>query len=228
MRTPASGNRNPSIRPSASQRPRVVVVDVHPLYREAVAREVRQRPALELVGEAADGRSALAAIVERQPEVAVLDIQLPELDGPRVLNAVARDRLPTRIVFLTACVDAALAYQLLGAGAAGYLSKKATGEQICGALVAVARGQSVLAPEIQTGIAGEIRLRAHDERPILSNREQDIIKLVAAGKSAPEIGRTLHLSTATVKSHQLHVYQKIGVSDRAAAVAEAMRRGLIE
>jgi two-component system nitrate/nitrite response regulator NarL len=219
--TPSERQRNP-------RRPRVVVADVQPLYREAVARAVRQRPTLELVGEAADGRSALTAIVERRPEVAVIDIHLPELDGPRVLNAVGRDRLPTRIVFLSAHIDAALAYKLLGAGAAGYLSKEATADEICDALAAVARGDTVLAPQIQTGLAGEIRLRAHDEKPLLTDRELDVIKLVAAGQSAPEIGRTLHLSTATVKTHLLRLYDKFGASERAEAVAEAMRRGLIE
>jgi two-component system, NarL family, nitrate/nitrite response regulator NarL len=92
----------------------------------------------------------------------------------------------------------------------------------------VARGETVLDPSSQTGLAREIRLRGRDERPVLSPREHEILVLIAEGRTAPEIGRRLHLSTATVKTHQIHVYEKLGVAERAAAVAWAMRRGLLE
>jgi len=96
------------------------------------------------------------------------------------------------------------------------------------AIAAVARGRTVLAPQLQAGIAGEIRLRAVDERPVLSERERQTLELVAEGLTAPEIGRRLCLATPTVKTHLHHVYDKLGVAERAAAVAEAMRRGLLE
>ena len=116
----------------------------------------------------------------------------------------------------------------LRAGARGYLTKDADASELCDAISAVARGRTVLAPQLQAGIAGEIRLRAVHERPFLSDRESEILKLVADGLTAPEIGRRIHLSTATIKTHLQHLYDKLGVSERAAAVAVAMRRGLVE
>lgn len=205
---------------------RVVAADAQPLYRDAVARAIRERPELELVGQARDGREALAAIGAEQPDVAVIDRTLSGLTGEQVLNAVARDGLRTRVVLIAARPDSREVYAAIAGGAAGYLTKDADARELCDAITAVARGRTVLAPELQAGIAGEIRLRSVHERPLMSQRET--LRLVAEGLSAPQIGRNLHLSTATVKTHLQHIYDKLGVSERAAAVAEAMRRGLLE
>jgi two-component system nitrate/nitrite response regulator NarL len=209
-------------------RVRVVVADDHPLFREAVVRAVKERPDLELVGEAADGRAALESIRELRPDVALLDVKMPGLDGLRVLNAVQRDGLPTRVVLLSAFVDGATAFEAVAGGAAAVLSKDADRRRITDTVAAVSRGATVLDPELQAGLAQEIRLRGAKDRPGLSPREQEILGHIAEGHSAPEIARRLFLSPATVKSHMSALYEKLGVSDRAAAVAEAMRRGLIE
>ena len=206
----------------------MLAADSHPLYREALTRAIKERPELELVAQAREGREALDAIGEEQPDVAVIDRTLRGLSGDQVLNAVGRDGLRTRVVLMAAEPDPALVYTAIANGAAGYLTKYADARELCDAITAVARGRTVLAAELQTGIAGEIRLRAVHERPFLSDREREILKLVAAGITAPQIGMTLHLSTATIKTHLQHVYEKLGVSERAAAVAEAMRRGLLE
>ena len=153
---------------------------------------------------------------------------MPGVDGIRVLNAVERDGIETRVVFLSAYLDSAVVYRALAAGAAGYLSKDSNRQSICDAVAAVARGDAVFAPEIQGGIAREIRMRENDGRPTLTPREREILNLTAEGCTAPEIGRRLYLSPTTVKTHLQHLYEKLGVSDRAAAVAEAMRRGLLE
>ena len=134
----------------------------------------------------------------------------------------------TRVVLLSAFVDSALAYRALGVGAAGYLSKDSTGERICDAIAAVSRGETVLDPEVQAGVAHEIRLRVEDERPALTSREREILRLTADGCSAPQIAERLYLSPNTVRTHLQHLYDKLGVSDRAAAVAEAMRQRLLE
>jgi two-component system nitrate/nitrite response regulator NarL len=210
------------------ERTGVVVADDHPLYRRAVTEAIKSRADLEFVAEAGDGRAVLEIIRAEQPDVALLDIRMPELDGLEVLNAVVRDNLPTRIVFLTAHVDSASAYAAVGAGAAGYLAKEASAETICDAIAAVSRGETVLAPEVQAGIAREIRLRSGEERPVLTGREREILALTADGHSAPDIAEKLTLSPTTVRTHLQHLYDKLGVSDRAAAVAEAMRRGLLE
>ena len=206
----------------------VVVADDHPLFRRAVIEAIKARPSLEFVGEAGDGREALESIRETRPDVAVLDVRMPKLDGLGVLNAVVRDGLPTRVIFLTAHIDSGGAYEAVGAGAAAYLAKEASAEVICDAIAAVARGETVLGPEVQAGIAREIRLRSGDERPVLTPREREILALTADGHSAPDIAERLNLSPTTVRTHLQHLYDKLGVSDRAAAVAEAMRRGLLE
>jgi two-component system nitrate/nitrite response regulator NarL len=206
----------------------VLVADNHPLYREAVATAIRRAPGLDLVAEENDGRRALRALREIQPDVALLDMRMPELDGMQVLNALVREGLHTRVVFLSAHTDGGTVYAAVGAGACGYLSKDAPGDAVCDAIAVVARGGTVLPPEVQDGIAAEIRSRGANERPLLTAREQEVLKLVADGCSAPVMAKRLHLSQGTVKSHLQNLYQRLGVSDRAAAVAEAMRRGLLE
>jgi two-component system nitrate/nitrite response regulator NarL len=211
------------------ERIRVVVADDHPIYREGMVRAIGERPDLDLVGEADDGREALAKIEELEPDVALLDIQMPELDGLEVLSAARRDASPTEILLLSAHVDSEHAYGAVAAGAKGYLSKQAARGEICDAIVTVARGGTVFDPEVQTGLASELHERERGRHgPALTPREREVLKLVAEGRSAPEIAERIHLSPATVKSHLQAIYEKLGVGERAAAVAEAMRRGLLE
>lgn len=207
----------------------VLVADDHPLFREGIARAVRERPDLELVGEAGDGRDALERIRDAAPDVAVVDLRLPGLDGVAIANAVGRDALPTRVLLLSAFTEPQLVYEAMTAGAAGYFSKDADRDAVLDAIVAVARGESRVDPALQAALFAEMRHRsAEPDRPLLTPREHEVLRLMADGLSAPAIGRRLYLATTTVKSHQARVYEKLGVSDRAAAVAEAMRRGLLE
>jgi two-component system nitrate/nitrite response regulator NarL len=210
------------------KRIRVLVADDHPLYRDGVVRALSASGRIEVVAEAADGRSALAQIQEHQPDVALLDYRLPELDGVAVTNAVLRDQLPTRVLLVSAFTDSSVVYRALETGAAGFVSKEARREQIVDAVLACARGENVVPPDIAAGLVSEIRLRKQDDRPALTQREQEILRLIAAGKSLPEIAQELYLGLTTVKTHVQHLYEKLEVSDRAAAVASAMRRGLIE
>ena len=207
---------------------RVLVADPQPLYRDAVARVVRQRAPLVLAGEHADGRSARAAIRSERPDVAILDTDLPGLPGRRVVAAVARDGLPTRVLLLCADVRPDDAYAALAAGAAGVLSKAATAEELVEAVLRAADGEVVIGAAAQSGVAREIRLRAVDERPAFTPREREVLERVAHGRSAPEIAAELQLGVAKIKTHLSHVFDKLEVSDRAAAVAEGMRRGLLE
>ncbi len=213
----------------SERRVTVLVADDHPLFREGIARAVRERPEFELVAEVRDGRAALECIRERSPAVAVVDLRLPELDGVAIANAVVRDGLPTRVLVLSAFTEARLVYEAMAAGAAGYFSKDADRDEVLDAIAAVARGESRVEPGLQSGLFEELHGRALDgDRPLLTPRELEIVRLMGAGLSAPAIGKRLYLAAATVKSHQARVYEKLGVSDRAAAVAEAMRRGLLE
>ena len=210
------------------KRVRVVVADDHPLYREGVVRALSASGQVEILAEAADGRAALEQIQEHRPDVALLDYKLPGLDGVAVTNAVVRDELPTRVLLVSAFTDSGVVYQALETGAAGFVSKEARREQIVDAVLACARGENVVPPDIAAGLVSEIRLRKQDDRPALTQREHEILRLIAAGQSLPEISKELYLGLTTVKTHVQHLYDKLGVSDRAAAVASAMRRGLIE
>jgi len=132
------------------------------------------------------------------------------------------------VLLVSACTDSGVVYKALETGAAGFVSKEAKREQIVDAVLACARGDDVIPPDVAAGLASEIRLRKQDDSPALTPREQEILHLIAAGKSLPEIAKELYLGLTTVKTHVQHLYGKLGVSDRAAAVAIAMRRGLIE
>jgi two-component system nitrate/nitrite response regulator NarL len=206
----------------------VVVADDHPLYREGVVRALLASGQIEILAEAGDGRAALDAIQEHRPDVALLDYKLPELDGVAVTHAVVREQLPTRVLLVSAFTDSGVVYKALETGAAGFVSKEARREQIADAVLACARGENVVPPEVAAGLVSEIRLRKQSDAPALTPREQEILHLIAAGKSLPQIAQDLYLGLTTVKTHVQHLYDKLGVSDRAAAVATAMRRGLIE
>jgi two-component system nitrate/nitrite response regulator NarL len=207
----------------------VVVADDHPLFREGIERAVRERPDLELVGAASGGREALERIRALAPRVAVLDVRLPELDGLQILNAVTRDGLPTRVVFLSASGEPELVYRAVQVGAAGYFRKEADRDAILNGIAAVAAGRTAIEPELQAGVFDQIRLQGTgDDRPVLTVREREVLALMAEGLSGPQIAAQLIVALPTVKTYQTRLYEKLGVSERAAAVAEAMRRGLLE
>lgn len=205
-----------------------MVVDDHPLYRDGVTRAIKARPDLDLVGEAADGEDGLRMIEELVPDVAVLDIAMPKLDGLTMLAALQQAGSPTEVLFLSGSHGPEIAYDALAGGAKGFLLKGARGEQVCDAIAAIARGETVLAPEVQSGLAAGIRKRAATEGGVkLTDREQQVLAGIAEGLSSREIANRLHLSAATVKTHTSTLYEKLGVSERGAAVAVGMRRGLV-
>jgi two-component system nitrate/nitrite response regulator NarL len=210
------------------ERYRVLVVDDHPLFRDAIVRLLRGWAEIEVIGEAGSGRAALERIRLDAPDVAVVDLRMPDLDGVQLCAAVSREGLPTRILIVSGYDDDELVYAALEAGASGYVPKDAPRDEVARAVLSVAHGEIAIAARLAGGIASQIRLRKERTAPLLTEREQEVLELLAEGKSAPEIGRVLFLATSTVKSHLGHLYEKLGVSDRAAAVAEAMRRGLIE
>jgi two-component system nitrate/nitrite response regulator NarL len=207
---------------------RVVVADDHPLYREGVVRALTASGRVEVVAQAGGGRDALEQIRQHTPDVALIDYKLPDLDGVSVVHAVTRDGLQTRVLLLSAFTDSGLVYEALQTGASGYLPKEAKRDEIVDAVLACSRGETVLPPELTAGLVSEIRVRRATDTPVLTDREHEILGMIASGKSLPEIAKELYLGVTTVKTHVQHLYEKLGVSDRAAAVAEAMRRRLIE
>jgi two-component system nitrate/nitrite response regulator NarL len=206
----------------------VVVADDHPFFRDGVTRGLLQSGLVRVVGEAATGREALELIRQESPAVALVDQQMPDLDGLDVVRAVVRDGLPARVLLLSAFTDSAVVYQALEAGAAGYLSKDARRAEIVDAVLRVAKGRTVVPADLAAGLADQIRLRADAAGPPLSERERQVLQGFARGLSVPQLAAELYLGVSTVKTHTQRLYEKLGVNDRAAAVAEAMRRGLLE
>jgi two-component system nitrate/nitrite response regulator NarL len=183
---------------------------------------------VEVVAEAEDGREALDAIRREAPDVALVDYQMPGLDGLGIVRAVVRDQLPTRVVLLSAHTESGRVFDALQEGAAGYLPKDARRAEIIEAVLKASRGETVVPAGLAGGLAGEIRLRAQPAGPALSERERQVLEAFARGRSIPQVAEELYIATSTVKTHAQRLYEKLGVSDRAAAVAEAMRRGLLE
>ena len=206
----------------------VVVADDHPFFRDGVARGLLNSGRISVVGEAGNGREALELIAAEKPDVALVDYQMPDLDGLAVVHAVVRDKLATRVLLLSAITDSAIVFRAIEEGAAGYLSKDARRAQIVDAVLSVAAGRTVVPPELAGALASEIRLRAQPAAPVLSERESQVLQAFARGLSIPQTAAELFIGASTVKTHTQRLYEKLGVSDRAAAVAEAMRRGLLE
>ena len=206
---------------------RVLVADDHPLILVSLEGVVRAHPELELAARAATGNAALDAARAERPDLAVLDVQMPGLSGLEVLEAMRRDGLPTRVLFVTGAMDPAGAYDLVQAGAAGVLEKDATPAMIGEALLRIAAGEIVLSPSVQAALVSGVQAR-REPAIELSPREHDVLRGLARGLSGPQIAAELHVSPSTVKTHLQRLYERLGVSDRAAAVAEGMRRGLIE
>lgn len=204
---------------------RVLVADAQPLFRDALARAIAQERTLQLAHVTDRIADVGEAVVRHRADVIVVDRDLIEGDLS-VLGATAGAGTP--LLLLAADVSPDDVFQALAHGVTGYVSKDATADAVCEAVAAVARGDTRLDATAQTVVAGEIRLRGRDERPQLSRREQQILQLIADGHSAPRVGTTLHISTATVKTHLVNLYEKLGVAERAAAVAEGMRLGLLE
>lgn len=207
---------------------RVVVGDDHPLFRDGVVRALQSSGAIDVVAEADDGVAALAMIREHRPQVALLDYRMPGLDGAEVAAAVTRDDLSTRVLLLSAHDESAIVYKAIQEGAAGFLSKESSRSELVSAVLDCAKGRDVIAPALAAGLAGEIRRRNEPDAPVLSPREREVLTMIAAGRSIPAMAKELFLAPSTVKTHVQRLYEKLGVSDRGAAVAEAMRRKLLD
>lgn len=207
---------------------RVVVGDDHPLYRQGVVQALVSSGSVEVVGEAQDGASALQLIRDRRPEVAVLDYRMPGLDGAQVAAAVLRDGLPTRVLLLSAHDESAMVYHALTEGAAGYLSKESTDAELVSAVHSCAAGRDVLPSAVAAGLVGEIRRREESRGVGLSPREREILRLMADGHTLAAIAAQIHVAQSTVKTHVQRIYEKLDVNGRGAAIAEAMRRNLMD
>ncbi|WFE26641.1 response regulator transcription factor [Solwaraspora sp. WMMD791] len=203
---------------------RILIVDDHPIVRNGLRGAFAGLPDIEVVGEAADGREAVAEAVRLRVDVVLMDLRMPQMSGVEAIAALARAAPSVRVLVLTTFDSETDVLPAVEAGATGYLLKDTPPEDLIRAVRAAHRGESVLAPSAAGRLMGRVR------RPTglaLSSREREVLQLVADGAGNREAARLLFISEASVKTHLQHIYDKLGVRDRAAAVAEGYRRGLL-
>jgi two-component system nitrate/nitrite response regulator NarL len=205
----------------------VVVCDGHPLFLDGLVRVIRQDRDLRLVAETGDGAEALAAIRAHRPQVALVTEELGAVSPSRLLGALRRDGVPTRVVLVHAD-PSTVAWDALGHGAAGVLSRRASADAVRTAVRDVARGGAALCPEAQAALAAEVRVRRPDSAPVLSPRELEVLRLIAQGRSAPAIAARLNIATTTVRTHSQRLREKLDARDRAQLVHRAMRMNLLD
>ena len=203
---------------------RILVTDDHPVVRAGLSGMLSGEPDFEVVGEAQNGKEAVAFVRERKPDVVLMDLRMPEMDGVTAIQHIKSNYPDVHILVLTTYESDADILRAIETGATGYLLKDTPREELFGAIRMVAQGQSPLAP----GVAARLMQRVRNpEEEGLSTREIEVLELVAHGTSNKEIAKQLWVSETTVKSHMLHIFDKLGVTDRTAAVTEALKRGII-
>ncbi|MFJ4775250.1 response regulator [Streptomyces sp. NPDC088762] len=203
---------------------RIIVVDDHTVMRAGVVALLAPEPSIAIVGEADNGQQAVALVASLRPDVALVDLRMPVMDGVAATAEIAAGPAPTRVLILTTYDTDEEIERAVEAGAVGYLLKDTTREQLVAAIRSAARGETVLAPRVAERLVAKMRRPA----PVaLTARELDVLSAVADGLSNADIGKRLVIAEATVKTHLLRVFAKLDVSDRTHAVVTAMERGLL-
>lgn len=217
-----AGDPNPN---PAGDPIKLLIVDDHPVVRDGLIGMFAPDSAFEVLGEASDGAEALRLAPALRPDVILMDLRMPGMDGLTTIREFASRGITARVLVLTTYDTDTYVVPAIEAGATGYLLKDAPRDELIRAVRAAAAGQSVLSPSVATRLVK--RVRTPEVEPLLSQRELEVLGLVAAGSTNRESAAKLFISEATVKSHLLNIYAKLDVNDRAAAVAEAFRRGLL-
>jgi two-component system, NarL family, response regulator DegU len=209
---------------------RVVIADDHSLVRQGLRRYLDMAEDIEVVGEAADGSETLALVEQTKPDIALLDIRMPEMDGLEAARRI-RDKHPEiGVIMLTAYDDRQFVVEAVRSGARGYVLKARDAEHLIQTVRLVAGGNMVIDPQLVVALAEELsQAKERDRRAeTLTAREVEVLQLLAFGHTNRDIAEKLYISPDTVKTHLEHIFEKLGASDRTAAVAEALRRRLIE
>lgn len=202
----------------------IVLADDHLVVREGLKGMLATQDDFDVVGEASDGAEAIERVEALKPDVLLLDLRMPNLDGVSAIRElVARDS-PTHILVLTTYDTDADIVRAIEAGATGYLLKDTPRNELFRAVRAAANGESVLAPAVASRLMTRMR---QPKGSSLTGREIEVLRLVSQGNSNRQIGQALHISTATVKTHLIHIYEKLDVGDRTSAVTAALERGIL-
>ncbi len=203
---------------------KVLVVDDHPVMRGGIVSLLTPETDIDVVGEAGDGDEASRLVLELRPDVTLMDLRMPVLDGVGAITRIRGEWPEAKVVVLTTYDTDEAIVRAIEAGASGYLLKDAPPDELLDAIREAARGETVLAAPVARRLVERVR---DPEAGALSQRELQVLREVAAGNTNADIASTLHISQATVKTHLLHIYDKLGVNDRAAAVARAYQSGIL-
>jgi len=207
---------------------RILLADDHRMFRQGLRELLERNPAFAVVGEAATGREVLAQVAALQPDIVLLDIQMPELDGVAVARQLARAHPNVKIIMLTMYRQDQHLFEAIKAGARAYLLKDADAEELIDVIGRVSRGEAALDPTVTLRVFDEFRrLSTDQEAEQLTERERDILTLLAAGYDNRTIAQRLFLSEKTVGNRLSEIFQKLGVSNRTQAALVAVQRGLI-
>ncbi len=203
---------------------RLLIVDDHPVVRDGLRGMFDADPGFEVVGEAGDGEAAVSMAEAFRPDVVLMDLRMPGTDGITSIRRMAERGVPAKVLVLTTYDTDGDVVTAIEAGAVGYLLKDTPRDELSRAVRAAAVGEAVLSPPVASRLMGQVRAGPRDGP---SEREMEVLHLVARGRTNREIAAELFVSEATVKTHLLHLYEKLGVNDRAAAVAAAYNEGLL-
>lgn len=205
---------------------RVLVVDDHKVVRQGLRFLLGQEEGIEIVGESIDGHDAIDAVARLRPDVVLLDLLMPKVDGLAALPLILRSRPEVRVVVLTSDQDDDRIVEAIQAGALSYLLKTAGVEEVVAAVRAAAAGETRLAPSVAAKLIKEVR-RQHEPADTLSERERDVLVQIARGRSNKEIGRDLGISEETVKTHVGSILSKLHLADRQQAAIYALQRRMV-
>ncbi|MCX4748666.1 response regulator transcription factor [Kitasatospora sp. NBC_01287] len=206
---------------------RLLIVDDHPIVRDGLRGVFEDDPAFEVAGEASDGAQGVERALALRVDVVLMDLRMPGTGGVEAIRRLRELAPDVRVLVLTTYDTDADVLPAVEAGATGYLLKDAPREELVRAVRAAHQGQAVLAPTVAQKLLGRMREPAPAPAEVLTDRELEVLRLVAAGSTNKESAKRLLISEATVKTHLLHLYAKLGVRDRAAAVAAGYRKGLL-
>ncbi len=202
---------------------RVVLADDHPLILEGIRSLIQSAPGMAVVGEATNGEDAVTTTLAERPDVAVLDVRMPGIDGVEATRRIVRDHPETRVIVLSAQADAETAVQALRAGAIGFLPKEAFGQTLLEGIRSAASGEVALPPELMSSVVRELHAPAGPSA--LADEDRKLLELVADGCTNTQIARAMSVSVSTVKAHLSALFKRLGARDRASAVAICFRKG---
>ena len=210
---------------------KVILADDHALIRQGLRAMLEDAEEIDIVSEAANGRELIDQVEQFSPHVVVVDIRMPDMDGLEAVRRIKKNTPNVKALMLTVHDEESYVHEAIRAGASGYLLKTVSAEELIKGIVTVAAGKAMLHPVITRHLISEFAEMAKgSSKPAkeLSKREQDVLQLLAYGKSNKEIAKALGIGSQTVKTHVSHIFTKLGAADRTGAVALALRKGLVD